>query len=93
MHYFYIIYSKKVDRYYIGETNCLSERLRRHNSTISKKAFTKIAQDWEYALTYKTDSRRDALYLESLVKRMKSRKFIQKIISNQHILHDSLLKK
>jgi putative endonuclease len=30
--YFYILYSHQADRYYVGHTNDLLERLRKHNS-------------------------------------------------------------
>lgn len=89
MHYFYILFSHQADRYYIGETSNLSKRLEKHNQD-NHKSYTKIANDWEYVLTFKTDNRADALFLESFTKRMKSRKFIQKIANNQHILQDIL---
>ncbi|HNQ67231.1 MAG TPA: GIY-YIG nuclease family protein [Bacteroidales bacterium] len=42
----YILYSKKLDRYYIGYTgDFLEERLRRHNC--EHKGFTGSANDWK----------------------------------------------
>lgn len=93
MHYFYILYSPKRDRFYIGETSDLIERLKKHNNKGFKKAYTKITNDWEYILTFETTSRTEALYLENFLKRMKSRKFIQKIIDDNNILSDILEKK
>jgi putative endonuclease len=43
-YYVYIIYSESVDRYYIGSSSDLEDRLRRHNS--AHRGFTGIAQDW-----------------------------------------------
>jgi len=38
MYYCYIIYSPQLDKYYIGSTNDVNGRLRRHNS--SSRGFT-----------------------------------------------------
>ncbi|WP_022829243.1 GIY-YIG nuclease family protein [Sphingobacterium paucimobilis] len=40
----YILYSVSIDRYYIGFTGNLVERLRRHNSY--SKGYTGRAKDW-----------------------------------------------
>jgi putative endonuclease len=40
----YIIYSKKIDQYYIGQTENIENRLYRHNNNGSKS--TKKANDW-----------------------------------------------
>ena len=93
MHYFYIIYSEYVDRFYIGETNNLMLRLEKHNSHLFKKAYTKIAKDWKYVLTFETQTRVEALFLESFIKKMKSRKFIKKVIQDTTILEDLLIKR
>ena len=57
------------------------------------KTFTKITDDWELILVFKCTDRSEALYLESFIKRMKSKVFIEKIISNPKILEDILSKK
>ncbi|QCX40757.1 GIY-YIG nuclease family protein [Aureibaculum algae] len=92
-HYLYIIYSISIDKYYIGETNNLDERLIKHNKHLYKKSFTKIASDWNYVLTKECLQRNDAIYLEKFIKRMKSKKFIEKIILKPNILEDILDKK
>ncbi|GAB1414749.1 hypothetical protein MASR2M117_01550 [Paludibacter sp.] len=44
---FYILYSKSIDKYYVGATSDeMSERLRRHNSKY-RKGFTGKASHWE----------------------------------------------
>ncbi|MBJ2173935.1 GIY-YIG nuclease family protein [Aureibaculum sp. A20] len=92
-HYLYIIYSNSIDKYYVGETNNLKERLIKHNEHLYKKSFTKIASDWNYALTMECQNRQDAVSLEKFIKRMKSKKFIQKIILKPDILKVILDKK
>jgi hypothetical protein len=50
MQYFvYILYSEKLDRYYIGSTGNPEDRLRKHNR--SKNGFTSTGKPWK--LVYK----------------------------------------
>jgi putative endonuclease len=86
MHFQYIIYSKTQNRYYIGETSDLDYRLELHNTHQFKGSYTKIANDWEFVLQHECSSKTEALYLERFIKRMKSRKFIEKIIKDPDIL-------
>ena len=91
-HFLYILYSKSVDKFYIGETNNVINRLEIHNSHLIKGAFTKIANDWEIKIVFECKNRNEALFLEKFIKRMKSRKFINTIIQNPEILNDVLSK-
>ncbi|WP_299435284.1 GIY-YIG nuclease family protein [uncultured Maribacter sp.] len=93
MHYLYIIYSATLDKYYTGESTKPLVRLEQHNSHYFKKGFTNAANDWKIVLTKKCNSKTDAIYLEKFIKRMKSSKFIKKIILNPKILEDILNKK
>jgi putative endonuclease len=85
-HYFYIIYSKLLDKYYVGESEYPTRRVELHNGHYFKKAFTKSANDWALKLVFECENKGKAQKLERFVKRMKSRKFIEKIIANQSIL-------
>jgi len=79
MSYFvYILYSKTADRYYVGETANVSERLKSHLSGISK--YTSIANDWEVVYTQEFSTRLEAIRREREIKRMKSRKYIVSIV-------------
>jgi len=44
-YYFYILHSKILDKFYIGYTSNLEERLYKHNS--NHKGFTGKVNDWE----------------------------------------------
>ncbi len=90
MHFFYIIYSQDTDKFYIGETHDIISRLEKHNSHSYQKSFTKISEDWKIVLEFQCLDRENALYLEKFVKRMKSRKFIEKIIADNRILTEIL---
>ncbi|CAL2091977.1 GIY-YIG nuclease family protein [Tenacibaculum sp. 190524A05c] len=93
MHFLYIIYSQTLDKFYIGETHNLAVRIKKHNQHEYSKAYTKAASDWIYVLQMKCNNKEDALYLEKFIKRMKSRKFVQKIIDTPKTLEDILLKR
>ena len=56
MYHCYILYSEKLDKYYIGSTFNVQERLRRHNS--SNRGFTSAGKPWElkYAEEFKNKS-------------------------------------
>ncbi|PCJ98813.1 MAG: excinuclease ABC subunit C [Flavobacteriaceae bacterium] len=92
-HFLYIIYSKTLDKFYIGETPNIQNRIQQHNQHYFKTNFTKSANDWSIVLSKKCDSKENAIYLEKFVKRMKSKKFVLKLIANPQILDDLLNKR
>jgi len=83
MYSFYILYSKETDRYYIGHTSNLVERLRKHNS--NHKGFTGRAQDWKIVYTEDFSDKKEAYFRERQVKSWKSRKAIDKLVSKSRI--------
>jgi putative endonuclease len=78
MWYTYIIYSEKLDRYYIGYTDNLSWRLERHNQGWSR--FTKGGIPWELVYFEKYQTKQEALKREREIKSKKSRKYIENLI-------------
>jgi putative endonuclease len=92
-HFLYILYSKTSTKYYVGETHNVHERISKHNQHAYSNSYSKIANDWKLVLSYECDNRDNALYLERFIKRMKSKVFIEKIISKPEILSDILSKK
>ena len=83
MYYVYIIYSKTIDRYYIGQTENIDERLEQHNTGYFLHSYTSKTKDWEIVLSMKCSSRKQSVNIESYIKSMKSRRFINDIIQNQ----------
>ena len=81
MYKVYIIYSKVIDQYYIGQTSNLENRLYRHNNSGSKS--TKKANDWvlKYSETFETRS--EAVKRESEIKSKKRRAYIEGLISSE----------
>ncbi|QXU40628.1 GIY-YIG nuclease family protein [Pedobacter sp. D749] len=80
MFYAYILYSKNRDRYYIGSTINLTERLKKHNT--NHAGFTGHTGDWGIVWYETFDNLRDARLKENSIKKWKSRVMIEKIISS-----------
>lgn len=89
-HFVYILFSQSADRFYIGETCDVTERLSQHNSAFYKNSFTKQATDWAVFLTIECQSRRQAIEIESFIKKMRNRNFYFKIKENPDIVIDFL---
>ena len=79
-YYVYIIYSPSLDRYYIGHCRDMEERLRRHNQG-NGAFYTKKAKDWQSKYSKGFETRAEAAELERAIKRKKSRKYIEWLIS------------
>ncbi len=77
----YIIKSLKNGKYYIGHSSNVQKRLSEHNSgeTYSTRNFT----PWILVFNKEFLSKSFAQHIELKIKRMKSRKFIEKLISNE----------
>ena len=75
----YIIYSKKIDRYYTGYTTDFEKRLSEHNSGIS--TFSSTASDWILKWNKAFNSRKEAMDEERRIKNKKSGKYIEWLIN------------
>ena len=80
MYYLYIIYSKKLNRYYVGHSIDLTIRLSQHNNGLS--SFTSKASDWVLVFQQEFTSREEAHKRELEIKRKKSRKYIEWLIES-----------
>ena len=78
-YYFYILFPTELDKFYIGHTCNLEERLRKHNT--NHKGFTGKANDWEIVYSKGFDTKSEAYAREREVKNWKSRKRIENLIS------------
>ncbi|AGA76812.1 GIY-YIG nuclease family protein [Echinicola vietnamensis] len=79
VYYFYILYSRELDKYYIGHTSCrLEERLRRHNT--NHKGFTGRVNDWLVHYCETNQSKTEAVERELQVKSWKSRTKLVQLI-------------
>ncbi len=79
--YVYILFSASQNKYYVGYTSGLEERIRKHNA--HHKGFTGIATDWALVYKEKYGSKKVAMEREQKIKSWKSRKMIEQLVHNQ----------
>jgi putative endonuclease len=75
----YVLFSKKSNSYYIGETSDLTNRLKWHNTGEFKKAHTKIADDWEIFFVINCTNSIQARKIEKHIKAMKSKIYLENL--------------
>ena len=81
MNYFvYILYSKKLNRYYIGATSDLASRMESH--LWMHNGFTSKAKDWELKYSEAFKQKSEAFSRERQIKKWKSRIMIEKLIAS-----------
>ncbi|MDA3929666.1 MAG: GIY-YIG nuclease family protein [Prolixibacteraceae bacterium] len=78
MYKVYILYSLKIDRYYIGYTNDIGRRLSEHNRRKGK--YTDRGIPWELLHQEVYLSKELAQHRERYLKSQKSRKFIEDLL-------------
>ncbi|WP_228451383.1 GIY-YIG nuclease family protein [Marnyiella aurantia] len=64
--YVCILYSEIADKFYIGETSDIENRLTKHNQHFYDCSFTKIAVDWELFYIIECRDISDARRLRSI---------------------------
>ena len=77
--YTYIIYSLKLNKYYVGACTDLERRLHEHNIGHSK--FTSTGMPWILKYTEYFENLQKAKARELAIKKMKSRKYIESLFS------------
>ena len=80
MYFVYILYSTAKDKYYVGCTNQLEERVRKHNS--NHKGFTGGVGDWKVVHKESYELKSKGLGREKEIKNKKSRKYIEKLVQD-----------
>ena len=75
----YILYSQKLEKYYVGACIDLDRRLYEHN--IGHSTFTRLGIPWELKYTEEYPTWVEAKQRELYIKKMKSRKYIENLIS------------
>ena len=77
----YILYSERLDKYYIGACSNLERRFYEHNIGHSK--FSRTGKPWKVVYTEEFEDLSEAKKRESQLKRMKSRKYIESLINKR----------
>jgi len=79
MAYVYILYSAKIDNYYIGSCLNLDKRLIEHKNHTFDIGFTHRAKDWDLYFVIENLSYKQARKIEKHIKKMKNRVFIENL--------------
>ena len=74
-HWVYILYSESADTYYKGQTDDLTERIRRHNNGWEKA--TKHGIPWALVWSAEKESKSSAMVLERKLKNLSRSKLIR----------------
>jgi len=75
MYFVYILYSRKLDKYYVGSTQDIEDRHHRHNSGQGK--FTKKGIPWKRLTTFELETRPEAVRLEKKIKKRGIRRYLE----------------
>ena len=75
----YILYSSKTEGYYIGETHEITQRMNFHNDASINSNSTKRGIPWELYFQIPVKNRIQARKIESHIKRMKSKVYIENL--------------
>lgn len=82
----YILYSQRIDQFYIGSCLDLKARLEEHLQGKKKVAFTKRSDDWMVYFELKDLEYDVSRKIEAHIKKMKSRKYIENLIRYPEII-------
>ena len=77
----YILYSIYLDKYYIGHTGNIEDRIQRHNQKRSKS--TKGGVPWLLVYTEEFTTKSLAYNREMEIKKKKSRVYIEKLLAKE----------
>jgi putative endonuclease len=83
--YVYIIYSAPTKKYYVGQTVNINERLELHNTGELEQSYTKPGIPWDMFHFIECNTKKQAVAIESHIKRMKSTKYYQSLKSYPEI--------
>ncbi len=75
----YILYSEKMDHFYVGYTNNIERRLKEHNTVRGK--FTDRGIPWKLVYSENYETKQEAKNREAEIKAKKSRTYIQQLIA------------
>ena len=79
MYFLYILYSEKLDKYYVGSTADITRRIERHNEGWGR--FTKGGIPWKLVHTEEYTNKSEAVKRERHIKKQKSRLYIEDLIN------------
>jgi putative endonuclease len=78
MYKIYILYSHKIDKYYIGYSSDVDQRLRKHNN--ASRGFTNTDRPWILVYTEEYETKQEAAARERQIKNWKNRSRLEDLI-------------
>ncbi len=87
----YILYSEKLDKFYIGYSENFEQRILFHNSDENRK-WTKSGKPWVPFLVISCASKGQAMALEKYLKKLKSKKALIELKENPNLIENILTK-
>ena len=75
----YILHSDILNKYYVGQTNDINERLHRHNQQMVKS--TRNGIPWKLIFQTKFSSRAEAMNMELKIKKRGAKRFLESLES------------
>ena len=88
----YILFSKKLDRFYTGSCNDLSYRIEQHLNKDFIRSFTAKTDDWELFFYVDDLQYAQARLIEEHIKKMKSKAYIQNLKKYPEIMQRLIVK-
>ena len=79
MYFVYILFSEKINRYYIGATHDVQNRVEQHNTGYYRGKWSEKGIPWTLFLSITCQNKEQALQIEAHIKRMKSPKYIENL--------------
>jgi putative endonuclease len=70
----YILWSESLQKFYVGSTNNLEDRIYRHNT--GQGRFTVKGMPWKLVLNINCENRKEAVQLEGKIKKRGIRRFL-----------------
>ena len=77
MYWVYVLFSVKLGKYYVGSSNNISDRLKRHNNKQSR--YTKKGVPWDLVTSFECDSRPEAVRLEKKIKKRGIKRYLDDV--------------
>lgn len=79
----YILYSARLDKYYVGRSENVELRLTFHNNPIESRKFTARGTPWQLRMTIPCQTKAQSIRMEKRIKQKKSRKFIESLLNDE----------
>jgi len=87
MPFVYVLFSEKLNRYYIGSTQLNPEiRLDQHNTKHQPGSFTCKGIPWSLVLSFSVATMHEAMSIERHCKGMKSRSYLENLLKYPEML-------